>query len=135
MAGEVKETTTMPQLRDDGKLRERIQDEGQGQREKTQAGTWQWQGHDDERNRKERNRQVRTFQWRTRRNKTIKDTKKQCLSCCRTGHKSSERRWGVDNVDDDDHEVVCHSSSSSSGSTLSSRDQPESKIGNDVGGV
>ena len=26
----------------------------------------------------------------------------QCWSCDRTGHKSSECRWGVDNVDDDD---------------------------------
>ena len=29
----------------------------------------------------------------------------QCWSCGKIGHKSSECRWGVDNVDDDDDEL------------------------------
>ena len=51
----------------------------------------------------------------------------QCWSCGKIGHKSSECRWRVDNVDDD--EVECYSSGRRSG------DQSESEKGSDVGGV
>ena len=53
----------------------------------------------------------------------------QCWSCGKIGHKSSECRWGVDNVDDDDDEVDGYSSGRRSG------DQSESEKGSDVGGV
>ena len=52
----------------------------------------------------------------------------QCLSCGKTGHRSSECRWGVDHVDDDD--LDSHSSSS-----RRSGEQPESEKDSDVGGV
>ena len=55
----------------------------------------------------------------------------QSWSCEKTGHKSSECRWKVDNVDDDDDEVDSHSSSSG----RRSGDQPESEKGSDVGGM
>ena len=50
----------------------------------------------------------------------------QCWSCGKIGHKSSECRWGVDNVDDDDDEV--------DGYGRRSGDQSESEKGSDVGG-
>ena len=53
----------------------------------------------------------------------------QCWSCGKIGHKSSECRWGVDNVDDDDDVVDGYSSGRRSG------DQSESEKGSDVGGV
>ena len=53
----------------------------------------------------------------------------QCWSCGKVGHKSSECRWGVDNVDDDDDEVDGYSSGRRSG------DRSESEKGSDVGGV
>ena len=53
----------------------------------------------------------------------------QCWSCGKIGHKSSECRWGVDNVDDDDDEVDGYGSGRRSG------DQSESEKGSDVGGV
>ena len=53
----------------------------------------------------------------------------QCWSCGKIGHKSSECRWGVDNVDDHDDEVDGYSSG------RRSRDQSESEKGIDVGGV
>ena len=53
----------------------------------------------------------------------------QCWSCGKIGHKSSECRWGVDNVDDDEDEVDGYSSGRRSG------DQSESEKGSDVGGV
>ena len=53
----------------------------------------------------------------------------QCWSCGKIGHKSSECRWGVDNVDDDDDEVDGY------GSGRRSADQSESEKGSDVGGV
>ena len=61
----------MPRLRNDGTLREGLQDERKGQKERKgrREGIWQRQGQNDERNRKERRRQVRTFQGRTRRTK------------------------------------------------------------------
>ena len=49
--------------------------------------------------------------------------------CGKTGHKPSERRRGVDNVDDDDDEPDGHGSGRRSG------DQPESEKGSDGGGV
>ena len=49
----------------------------------------------------------------------------QCWSCGKIGHKSSECRWGVDNVDDDDDEVDGYSSDRRSG------DQSESEKGSD----
>ena len=49
----------------------------------------------------------------------------QCWSCGKIGHKSSECRWGVDNVDDDDGELDGRRSG----------DQSESEKGSDVGGV
>ena len=52
-------------------------------------------------------------------------------SCGKIGHKSSECRLGVDNVDDDDDEV----DSKSSKCGRRSGDQPESGKGSDVGGV
>ena len=53
----------------------------------------------------------------------------QCWSCGKIGHKSSECRWGVDNVDDDDDEVDGYSSGRRSG------DRSESEKGSDVSGV
>ena len=53
----------------------------------------------------------------------------QCWSCGKIGHKSSECRWRVDNVDDDDDEVDGYSSGRRSG------DQSESEKGSGVGGV
>ena len=50
-------------------------------------------------------------------------------SCDKIGHKSSECRWRVDNVDDDDDKVDGYSSGRRSG------DQSESEKGSDVGGV
>ena len=63
----------------------------------------------------------------------------QCWSCGKIGHKSSECRWVVDNVDvdddddDDDDDDEVHSYGSSSGRR--SGDQPESEKGSDVVGV
>ena len=53
----------------------------------------------------------------------------QCWSCGKIGHKSSECRWGVDNVDDDDDELDGYGSGRRGG------DQSESEKGSDVGGV
>ena len=57
------------------------------------------------RNRKERRRQVRTFSREDEENKTIEDTKDNAGRVAKIGHKSSECRWGVDNVDDDDDDL------------------------------
>ena len=53
----------------------------------------------------------------------------QCWSCGKIGHKSSECRWGVDNVDDDADGLDGYGSGRRSG------DQSESEKGSDVGGV
>ena len=54
----------------------------------------------------------------------------QCWTCGRTGHKSSECRWEVDNVDDDDVGSITNGSDSQR-----SREQPESEMNYEVGGV
>ena len=53
----------------------------------------------------------------------------QCWSCGKIGHKSSECRWRVDNVDVDDEEADGYSSGRRSG------DQSEAEKVSDVGGV
>ena len=52
----------------------------------------------------------------------------RCCSCGKTGHMSSECRWGVDNVDYDDMDSHCSSNRRSG-------EQPESERDSDVGGV
>ena len=104
---EVRRDQRMPQLRKDGTLREGLQDEkvrgkGKGKEEgkgygkgkgKTMKGT----------GRKGAGKAGRFKGGRGEQNDRVYQG--QCWSCGKIGHKSSECRWGVDNVDDDDDEV------------------------------
>ena len=56
----------------------------------------------------------------------------RCWTCGRTGHKSLECWWGVDNVDEDDGGSIKIGSSTNS---QRSGEQPESEIDDVVGGV
>ena len=86
------------QFRDDGTLRERLQNERQGQRERKRrrqgaCSKAKWQ--------KEQEGKVQASPELSKENRKVGDIAESAGHCGRTGHTSSECRWGVDNVDED----------------------------------
>ena len=123
----------MLQLWDDGTLCEGLQDERQGQRgkEETKArdrskAKARWQKGEGKKGLGKFGR----FKGGRAGEQNDRGYQGQCWTCGKTGHKSSECPWGVDNVDEDDVDEVDRYSSSSG---RRSGDQPESEKGSDVG--
>ena len=98
----------MPQLRNDGTLRERLQDERKGQRERKGKEEGKGYGKGKGKTMKGTGRKGAGKSGRFkggRGEQNDRGYQGQCWSCGKIGHKSSECRWGVDNVDVDDDEI------------------------------